>query len=234
MTLIIQPGAAGKVGIFHAQLGGLLVHQLHKGFLAARYIFRQAHGSVIGALHRYRLQQVVHRHLLAGLQPYLAAAKARSRLAAGHGIGQGYFAAVQRLHKEQQAHDLGDGGRGQLFISVHLVPHGAGVLVDENSAFDRQRKCHLHSFGLGHLLLNHRRRDIGIGDLLPGGFLGAHGHGKQQPRQSCRQQLFYPFHHMTSLLIRFIPFLCGEGEEFAGGARRRGVLFFMEKQPHAG
>ena len=190
------------MGVLHPQLRRPSVHHLHEGFLAARYVLRQADRRVVGALHRHRLQQIVHRHLLTGLQPDLAAAKARRHIAAGHGILQRDLAAFQRLHDQQQAHDLGDGSRGQLFIGVHLVQHPAGILIDQNSAFDRQRKLHLHLSGLRHLLLNHRRRDICVGDLLPrrvlrGRRYAQHHRGAQQPGRRPPPSIFH-FHSSFS------------------------------------
>ncbi len=109
------------MGILHTQLCRLLVHHLHKCRLTARHIFRQTHRGVIGALHSHRFQKIIHRHFFSGLQPNLAAAKARRDLTAGHGISQGYLTVFQRLHKKQKTHDFCNRRRRQLLVGVHFI-----------------------------------------------------------------------------------------------------------------
>ena len=132
-----------KGGIVHAQLPGPLVHPLHKGLLAAGDLFPQRHGAVVGGDHAHRLQHLVHRQLLALLQPDLTAAHGTGVGGGGDDGVVGQLSGVDGLHGQQNGHHLGDAGRLQLLMLPLAEQHRAGLLLHQ------QRRGGVHIQGTG-------------------------------------------------------------------------------------
>ena len=129
---LVQPAGVDKVGIRHAELIRADVHHLRKSGFAAADILSHGHRGVVGAGNADGLEHVVQRHLLAGLEPDLTAAHVVSVLTDGDKIVKVYLARLEGLKRQQQCHDLGDGGNRAPGIGVFLIEHRAGVLVDQD------------------------------------------------------------------------------------------------------
>ena len=120
------------MGIRHAELIRADVHHLRKSGFAAADILSHGHCGVVGAGNADGLEHVVQRHLLAGLEPDLTAAHVVGVLTDGDKIVKVYLARLEGLKRQQQCHDLGDGGNRAPGIGVFLIEHRAGVLVDQD------------------------------------------------------------------------------------------------------
>ena len=121
------------MGARHAQLGGAGVHLLGKRRFTAADILGHRHSGIVGAGNTDSLEHIVKRHLLAGFQPYLAAAHVVGMLTDRDKIVQVYLPRFQCLKGQQQRHNFGDGRNGATVVGVFLVQHCAGVLINEDS-----------------------------------------------------------------------------------------------------
>ena len=141
--LVIQARAVDKVGVLHAQLHGPLVHPFHKGRLAAGHGFGQGCGAVVGRGDHHGFEHLVHGHLLALFQIDLAAALGCGGSAGRHRLVPGQPPLVQRLHDQQQRHDLGDAGGPQAFVAVLFIEDLPRGRVHQNG----RRRRHLRPGG---------------------------------------------------------------------------------------
>ena len=116
--VIGQARAVEKLCVFHAQFFCAVVHALGERLLGTGDVLSHGDGAVVGGV---ALEHLVHAHLLALLEPDLAAAHGAGVGAGGHDIARIQLAAVELLHDEQQRHDLRHAGRGHVLVGVFLV-----------------------------------------------------------------------------------------------------------------
>ena len=132
---VVQTGAVHKVRVRHAKLLRPLVHHAHERAFAAGDVLRQCAGAVVGGGHNDRFEHLRQRQLLIFLQidltPALGGGLGRGR----HGVVPRDPAVLQRLHDEQQRHDLRDASRRELFVAVLLVENFSGRFFHQ----DRRR-----------------------------------------------------------------------------------------------
>ena len=119
--IVGQPRAVEKLRVFHAQFFRAVVHALGERLLGTGDVLCHGDGAVIGGVDGDALEHLVDAHLLALLEPDLAAAHGAGVGAGGHDIARGKLAAVELLHDEQQRHDLRHAGGGQVLIGIFLV-----------------------------------------------------------------------------------------------------------------
>ncbi len=86
VACLIQPAGVAESGALHTQLFGAGVHRSTNSGFAAADKFGHGHCGIIGAGNADGFQHVVKRHLLAGLQPDLAAAHVIGVLTDGDNI----------------------------------------------------------------------------------------------------------------------------------------------------
>ena len=86
VSLGVQAAGVLKVGVGQAQLSSAGVHLLHKGGFAAAHKFGHRHSGIVGTGNADGFQHVVQRHLLARLQPDLAAAHVIGMLTDRHSV----------------------------------------------------------------------------------------------------------------------------------------------------
>ena len=120
------------MGAAHPQLRRLAVHLLHKHRLGPADVLGHCHGRVVGAGNADGLEHLIQGQLLPRLQPNLAAAHVVGVFAHRHNVRQRRFAALQRLHGEQQGHHLGDGGNGHRLVRLFFIQHGPAGLIHKN------------------------------------------------------------------------------------------------------
>ena len=135
-----KAGAVDKVRVVHAQLLRTLVHAGNKRLLASGQMLAQRHGCVVARNHAHCLDQLLHAHLLSLFQPDLAAAHGGGVSRAGHRIVVGQRAGIDRLHRQQQRHHLGDAGRLARRVFVLCVKHRAGALFHQQRRGRVERK----------------------------------------------------------------------------------------------
>ena len=185
VRLVVQAGAVDKVGIFHAQLLGPLVHHGHEGLFGAGDMLGQGCGAVVGGHHRHGFNHVLHAHLLAGLQVYLTAALSGCGLRGDDLVVPGDAPGVQRLHHQQQRHNFGDTGGSQRGVSVFFIEDGAGGGVDQDG----------------------RRR----GDFQ----LRCAGRGQERQQEGCggpQRHEFFPQHKKSPFLFILLQSMSGKGK----------------------
>lgn len=116
-----QARAVEKLRVFHAQFFCAVVHALGERLLGTGDVLGHGDGAVIGGVDGDALEHLVHTHLLALLEPDLAAAHGAGVGAGGHDVARIQLAAVELLHDEQQRHDLRHAGGGHMLVGVFLV-----------------------------------------------------------------------------------------------------------------
>ena len=119
--IVGQPRAVEKLRVFHAQFFRAVVHALGERLLGTGDVLCHGDGAVIGGVDGDALEHLVDAHLLALLEPDLAAAHGAGVGAGGHDIARGKLAAVELLHDEQQRHDLRHAGGGQVLVGIFLI-----------------------------------------------------------------------------------------------------------------
>ena len=129
MPFCVQPAGVAEGGVLHAKLCGAGVHLLHKGRLAAAHKLGHRHCCIVGRGHADGLEHLVQRELLPGLQPDLTAAHVIGMLTDRDKIVKVYLARLEGLKRQQQCHDLGDGGNRAPGIGVFLIEHLTGVRI---------------------------------------------------------------------------------------------------------
>jgi len=133
IRLVVEARAVDKVRVGHAELGRALVHELHKRALAARDMLGQRGRAVVGRGHHDRFEHVPERHLLVFLEIDLASSLGRGGRRGRHFVVPAYFTLIQRLHDEQQRHDLRDARGRQLLMVVLLIEQRPRRGVHQNS-----------------------------------------------------------------------------------------------------
>ena len=149
--IVGQPRAVEKLRVFHAQFFRAVVHALGERLLGTGDVLCHGDGAVIGGVDGDALEHLVDAHLLALLEPDLAAAHGAGMGAGGHDVARIELAAVELLHDEQQRHDLRHAGGGQVLIGIFLIQHRAGRALHQ----DRRRCGYLQLF-VRWLLERHR------------------------------------------------------------------------------
>ena len=136
-----QAAGVDEVRVVHAQLRGAGVHPLHKSVLAAREVLAERDGGVVAGDDAHGLDEVADAHLLPFFEPDLAAAHGRGVGGAGHEVVVGERSGVDRLHRQQQRHDLGDAGGLAGRVLVLGIEHRAGLLFHEDGGRRADLQC---------------------------------------------------------------------------------------------
>ena len=157
MALRCQAGTVDEVRILHAQLPGAVVHLLHKQLRDPRHMLGQRYRRVVAGGNAHRLQQIVHRDLLALRKIHLTAAHSRSIGADRYHIVHRDAAVGDGLHGQQHRHDLGDAGRRHGVMFVLGVEDLARRLFHQQRRMGGQRQLHAPT-GHHHTPHQHYRR----------------------------------------------------------------------------
>ena len=140
LRAVVQAGAVDKMGIFHPQFLGPLVHPGDKCLLRPGDVLRHGAGAIVGGGHGNGFEHIRHGHGLPRFQIDLAAALCRRRLGGGNLVGHGDAPAVHRFHNQQHGHDFRHTGRGQRLVGIGFIQYCAGGHVHQHGAFTRHRK----------------------------------------------------------------------------------------------
>ena len=131
---VVDAVGIDEVGVFAAQGLGPGVHLSHKGGHGTGDGLGQDLAGLVGGDHHHAVQQVLHRHDLAGLDARGAAVTGES-LQGGGGGGDGLvhvqLSLVNGLQGQKAGHDLGQAGGVELLMLVFGVDDGAGVGVHQ-------------------------------------------------------------------------------------------------------
>ena len=139
VAVLVEAVAVFKNRIAHAELRRARIHALDERLLRAGDGFGEHDRRVVGAHDDAGLDEVVHRHLLALLEPDVRAAHARRMRRGRQHVVVVQRAAVDRLEHEQQRHHLRDRSARPDLVRIFLIKHLAG------------RKFHQHSGRRGHV-----------------------------------------------------------------------------------
>ena len=195
VAVLVKAGAVDIVGVDKPQLLRLVVHALHKGLLGGGQSLGKDDRRIVGAGDNQRLEQVLHRHLLALFEPNLRPAHRLGVGRAGEGLIHGERPILQRLEDEQQVHQLGQRRRSQRLPGVLLKEQLAGLLLDQQDGF-----C-----GEAH-------RDLALFLLGEGGDAARGQQAEGQGQRAEPQAHLSDFFHTGSLLKKgFFAMYMGEG-----------------------
>ena len=170
--------------VLHPQLGRARVHPLDKRRLAPGDVLGKRRRAVVGRADDHALEHLIHAHLLADLQIDLTAALCRRSLRGRDHVVHRDPPLVERLHDEQQRHDLRHGRRGKTLVRVFFDQHRSG------------RRVHQDGRGRRNLDLDRRRM-----------------RQKRRQQRGGQQRCAYPFDHMNPILSRFGTSICPDGEK---------------------
>ena len=131
---VIQPVCILEMCVFHAECLGAGIHLRDKRLLAACDKLGKRDGAVICRGDDHALDHLLHRHFLADLQIDLGAAHGCRVLADRHHVVELDLSRVDRLHHEQQRHDLGDRGGRQRLIRILFKQHAPGGRLHKHGA----------------------------------------------------------------------------------------------------
>lgn len=196
MAVLVKAGAVDIVGVDKPQLLRLVVHALHKGLLGGGQSLGKDDRRIVGAGDNQRLEQVLHRHLLALFEPDLRPAHRLGVGRAGEGLLHTKCPILQRLEDEQQVHQLGQRRRSQRLPGVLLKEQLTGLLFHQQDGFG----------GEAH-------RDLALFLLLGEGGEAARGQQAEGQAQRAEPQAHLSdFFHTGSLLKKgFFAMYMGEG-----------------------
>ena len=223
MVVVRQAVGVGKVRARAAEGLRALVHALHERRDAAADILRDDVARLVGRGDHGAVEKVLKRHGLADLDVGIARALDHVGIAVvigGDGVAQVHVAALDRLDREQERHDLRQ-ARGVGFgVDVAGIVILAAVLVGEQDAvglqlfiergLDRVAAENIRPLlrldsALGHTV----GRDVcgalgGIGRIVCGVFRGGGRESRRQQQADDEQQrqnaiFFHIFLHRTMI-----------------------------------
>ena len=223
MIVVRQAVGVNKVRARAAEGLRALVHALHEGRDAAADILRDDVARLVGRGDHGAVEKVLKRHGLADLDVGIARALDHVGIAVvigGDGVAQVHVAALDRLDREQERHDLRQ-ARGVGFgVDVAGIVILAAVLVGEQDAvglqlfiergLDRVAAENIRPLlrldsALGHAV----GRDVcgalgGIGRIVRGVFRGGDRESRRQQQADDEQQrqnaiFFHIFLHRTMI-----------------------------------
>ena len=168
LRVVRQSRTIDEVRILHAELLRALVHPFDKGLLGAGDLLGHGDGAVVGGGHGDALEHFVYRHLLALLQPDLAAAHGRGVAAGGHHVVFRQRAAFDLFGDQQQGHDLRHTRGRHALVPVFLVQKRAGRPLHKDGG--RRGEAQFIFLRRGH---------------------GQRRHGQQREQKNCGKQSFH-------------------------------------------
>lgn len=118
------------MGIAHAELGALAVHQLCEALHAASHVAGEGARHVVSAFHHQNLEQLATGVLLAWLEVEFGGFA--ERVVGGNGDG---FVDVSSIKDAEGSDDLLGGGDGADAVCVLRVEVAATVEIDDEDAF---------------------------------------------------------------------------------------------------
>ena len=146
--------------VVHPQLLGAGVHLLDEQLRHARDVLGHRDGRVVSARDADRLEQILHRDLLALRQKHLAAAHRRGVGAHGHGVVIADAPLVERLHRQQERHHLRHARRLELLVLIFGVEHLSRRLLHQQRRLRLDRQLHRPApRGEKHRCQNRRREE---------------------------------------------------------------------------
>ena len=156
MAVLVEAVAVFKHGLRHAELRRARVHPLDERLLRAGNRLGQHDRRIVGTHHDAGLDEVVHRHLLALLEPDVRTAHTRRVRRGRQHVVVVERAAVDRLEHEQQRHHLRDRSARPYLMRVLLKEHLAGGKLHQH----RRRRGHVEPFrGRGRRKRNRERAE---------------------------------------------------------------------------
>ena len=129
MIRVRQTSAVGKMGVGHAELRGILVHDLSEYLFGTGDMFGQRHTGIIAGLDNDTLEQLLDSDLLVHLDKHARAFHAPSFLADHDEVAHLDVAFVYLVGNHISGHHLGQTGRLHMFIDLFLGEDASGVIV---------------------------------------------------------------------------------------------------------
>ena len=133
VPLVVEPVWVFKVGVLHAQLGGLVIHPGHKSVHVPGAEARNGHRRVIARGEQQPVEQRLQRQLLPRLQIHGGALHSGPLGPDGDYLGQ----IRVRFHRHQRGHQLGNAGNGALLLRVLGIKDPAAFPIDQDGGGSR-------------------------------------------------------------------------------------------------
>lgn len=126
-----------EVGVLHADLGGVAVHQRGEGLFAAGHMLGQCDRGIVAGLDRHALFHVFQTRGLVDRETAVAAVGAGAALAPGalahHDLVVALDLAVLDFGSDHVGrHHLGDAGRRQLLVDIFTGQHLPGGVIHQD------------------------------------------------------------------------------------------------------
>ena len=125
---VIQTIGVCKVGVVHAQLGGLFVHLRHEALHVSPAVACNGQGRVVARGEHQPVEQSLQGDLLLRLEVHGRALRPRPLTLDGYRGGQ----VGMEFHRHQGGHQFGDAGDAPLFPGVFLIEHPPALFVHQD------------------------------------------------------------------------------------------------------
>ena len=132
LAVIRQAGGIAECGVAHAQFAGLAGHGRSEGGFAARDMFGDDDGDIIGRFGDESENRRPDIDGLAGAQSELGRRLGGGVLRNGHPCRQADAAALDLLEEHIESHDLGQRSRVAAGIGIARVKNAVGVHIDDD------------------------------------------------------------------------------------------------------